>query len=60
MKNRTCCICKTQIDECMGFVFARDFLNNEKTPREICARCGFKALFNADQIIQNIEIAQAS
>jgi hypothetical protein len=60
MKNRTCCLCGVSIKECMGFVLARDFINNEKIPREICALCGFKALFIPDQIIQNIETNQAS
>lgn len=39
---RECCICGTEIRECMGFVLAQDILNNQRIPRELCEVCSWK------------------
>ena len=37
--KRKCVKCGVQIEECMGFVLARDIVNRRKIPREICGKC---------------------
>jgi len=37
--KRECLKCETEIDKCMGFVIARDILNEVELPRELCAKC---------------------
>ena len=39
MKERRCFKCGKKIEECMGFVLARDFLNEVENPRELCGKC---------------------
>ena len=39
MKERRCFKCGKKIEECMGFVLARDFLNKVENPRELCGKC---------------------
>jgi len=36
--------CKNKITECMGFVLARDIINNRIPIREICGRCALPIL----------------
>ena len=36
---RKCIKCGCEIDACMGFVLARDIVNHEKQPRELCGKC---------------------
>lgn len=37
--ERLCIVCGEQIAECMGFVLARDFIDNTPQPREVCGKC---------------------
>jgi hypothetical protein len=37
--KRNCIKCGAQIDKCMGFVLARDFVSKRKIPRELCGKC---------------------
>lgn len=37
--KRTCIRCGCEINACMGFVLARDIVNHEKQPRELCGKC---------------------
>jgi hypothetical protein len=39
MNEHHCFKCGKIIKECMGFVLARDFLNDSKNPRELCGKC---------------------
>lgn len=61
MKSRFCYSCGNQIEECMGFVSARDFLklscsssNQKNNPRELCGKCGFLALERPDDFIEKL------
>ncbi len=39
---RKCIVCGAELDLCMGFVLARDFLANKIPPRELCGKCVLK------------------
>jgi hypothetical protein len=39
MKNRKCFKCGKKLEECMGFVLARDVLRKREHPRELCGKC---------------------
>jgi len=42
---RKCIFCNKKIKECMGFVLARDIIDNNRTSiREICGICGLSIL----------------
>jgi hypothetical protein len=39
MSERQCFKCGQKLEECMGFVLARDVLNEKENPRELCGKC---------------------
>ncbi len=41
---RKCLFCSKEIKECMGFVLARDIINDRTSIREICGICGLDIL----------------
>ena len=52
---RKCIACGEEIKECMGFVLARDIVNERNPIREICGKCGLKILdMNEEQLIKYI------
>ena len=38
--QRQCVRCGAEITACMGFVLARDVVDERRQPRELCGRCG--------------------
>jgi hypothetical protein len=51
MKERRCFKCGQKLEECMGFVLARDVLRERENPRELCGKCALVY----DIIIDDIE-----
>ena len=50
---RKCILCGEIITACMGFVLCRDFIKGGPC-RELCAKCGFRALFDLEGVLKEI------